>query len=228
MGVGLRRRSAADHRAAYVDRAGGNQHLLGSGDLHGHANRDQLPRVDAGPAQDHRDASVRVQRGAGRELHHDTGADSRTVGVPGATTADGRPERHLRPDGEHEHRRSTTWSWVFDAGSPGTSTSSKPVVTFADARNHLVLVNATNCVGASAQFSKNVTIYPDVRHITPDFSWDANSPTTDNAITFTAVGRLRAREPHRLHLELRRQEPAAEPASRRSTATPAAGAIRSR
>ncbi len=80
----------------------------------------------------------------------------------------------------------TSWSWIFDGGTPGTSTQQNPTVTYNSAGTYKVTLTATNDFGSDI---KTVDSYIEVNDplVLPvaDFSADNTSLTTEETVTFT-------------------------------------------
>jgi PKD repeat protein len=74
------------------------------------------------------------------------------------------------------------WDWVFDGGTPGTSTQQNPTVTYNTAGTYTVTLTATNAFGSDTETKVNyITVEPAGQPPTADFTF-----TTDGlTVTFT-------------------------------------------
>ena len=83
-----------------------------------------------------------------------------------------------------------SWSW-YDFGDlalpPTTVTVPTFNATWTTSGDKSVSMKATNCVGTSAEVVQVVHVYPDVRHVVPDFSWSPDAIGIGAAVTFTAA-----------------------------------------
>ncbi len=84
----------------------------------------------------------------------------------------------------------TSWTW-YDFQElflqPTTVTVPTFTATWTAAGDKNVRMKATNCLGTSAEVLKPVHVYPDVRHVSADFSWSPDPINTGAAIVFSAV-----------------------------------------
>ena len=63
----------------------------------------------------------------------------------------------------------TSWNWIMGGGSPSSSVSQNPIVTYNTIGTHTVHMNASNSFGSGPTSSKTITIYalPNVAATTP-------------------------------------------------------------
>ena len=81
----------------------------------------------------------------------------------------------------------TAWHWYDFQGDPPTDFTVRNVVRiFGTAGNKNVRLMATNCVGASAEKLKVLTVYDDVRPVTADFTASTGAIQTGTPVVFTA------------------------------------------
>ena len=80
----------------------------------------------------------------------------------------------------------TSWLWSFSGGSPSSSTTQNPSVTYNTAGTYTVELTATNTVGSDTETK---TAYITVNHVVvvpvADFSASATSITEGSSVTFT-------------------------------------------
>ena len=79
----------------------------------------------------------------------------------------------------------TSWNWVFQGGTPSTSTVKNPTVTYSTAGTYSVTLTASNAAGSN---TKSRTAYIVVNAVaTPiaDFSASSTTVTTGSSINFT-------------------------------------------
>ncbi len=80
----------------------------------------------------------------------------------------------------------TAWSWYDFQGAGVTYTVQHPTHAWSTAGGKNVRLIATNCQGSSAEVLKSVTIHPDTRAVTADFSWSP-AAERDVPVVFTAM-----------------------------------------
>ncbi|MBI4914397.1 MAG: PKD domain-containing protein, partial [Acidobacteria bacterium] len=81
----------------------------------------------------------------------------------------------------------TAWHWYDFQGDPPTDFTTRNVTrTFSTAGNKNVRLTATNCVGPSTEKLKTLTVYPDVRPVTADFTVSTEPFQTGTPVVFTA------------------------------------------
>jgi len=81
----------------------------------------------------------------------------------------------------------TAWHWYDFQGDPPTDFTTRNVTrTFSTAGNKNVRLTATNCVGISTERLKTLTVYPDVRPVTAEFTVSAEPFQTATPVVFTA------------------------------------------
>jgi hypothetical protein len=82
----------------------------------------------------------------------------------------------------------TTYTWTFDGGSPATSTSTNPVVSYATPGTYSVVLTASNAIGTSTYTQINyVTINPTVTPAVSIGITNGSNPLCNGStITFTA------------------------------------------
>jgi PKD repeat protein len=87
----------------------------------------------------------------------------------------------------------TSWSWSFSGGTPSSSTSQNPSVTYNTAGTYAVTLTATNAVGTDVETKTGFITVNDVV-VTPvaDFSASATSVSEGGTVSFTD---LSANEP---------------------------------
>jgi formylglycine-generating enzyme required for sulfatase activity/fibronectin type 3 domain-containing protein/PKD repeat protein len=81
----------------------------------------------------------------------------------------------------------TAWSWYDFQGVGIHYTVQNPTHTWTSSGSKNVRLVASNCAGSSAEKLIQVTVYPDIRTVTADFSWSPSPPTKAIPITFTAA-----------------------------------------
>jgi PKD repeat protein len=73
----------------------------------------------------------------------------------------------------------TAWDWVFDGGTPGTSTLQNPTVTYYAAGTYTVTLTATNACGSDDEIKVNyITVQPNQPPIA-DFTFTTTNLTAD-------------------------------------------------
>jgi len=78
----------------------------------------------------------------------------------------------------------TDWSWLFDGGTPATSTDQNPAATFAMSGDHDVTLTVTNGEGVSSTVTKNITVV-DLPAPVANFSADPYSIFAEKSVSFT-------------------------------------------
>jgi len=82
-----------------------------------------------------------------------------------------------------------SWSWSFPGGSPSTSTSQNPVITYNTAGTYNVTLTATNCIGSDAETKTGyITVASSTTtYTTPGIS-DVSVPTCATGVIVQAWG----------------------------------------
>jgi PKD repeat protein len=74
------------------------------------------------------------------------------------------------------------WDWVFDGGTPGTSTQQNPTITYNTAGTYTVTLTATNAYGSDTETKTDyITVQPAGQPPTADFTYT----TSDLTVNFT-------------------------------------------
>jgi PKD repeat protein len=80
----------------------------------------------------------------------------------------------------------TVWAWTFTGGTPGTSSSKNPVVTYSNAGTYAVALTATNASGSNTKtVAGYITVVKPVVAPVADFSADKTSVTEGSTVTFS-------------------------------------------
>jgi PKD repeat protein len=79
----------------------------------------------------------------------------------------------------------TSWSWTFDGGTPSSSTSQNPTITYNTAGTYTVSLTATNSAGSDTETKAGyITVNPPPPPVA-DFTASATTVTEGQNVTFT-------------------------------------------
>jgi PKD repeat protein len=78
------------------------------------------------------------------------------------------------------------WDWTFEGGTPGTSTTQNPTVTYYTAGTYTVTLTASNAFGSDTETKVNyITVEPPGQPPVADFTASATTITEGDSINFT-------------------------------------------
>ncbi len=78
------------------------------------------------------------------------------------------------------------WDWVFDGGTPGTSTQQNPIITYNTAGTYTVTLTATNAFGSDDETKVNyITVQPAGQAPVAEFTASATTINEGGSVTFT-------------------------------------------
>jgi PKD repeat protein len=79
-----------------------------------------------------------------------------------------------------------TWDWVFDGGTPGTSTQQNPTITYNTAGTYTVTLTATNAFGSDTETKVDyITVQPAGQPPVAEFTASATTIYEGENVTFT-------------------------------------------